>query len=324
MIRRPALLLRALALAAALAASPAARAASCCGGGGGGGVVLPRAAWWMVDVAADYERYDGFWDGSGSYFPDPAGTRLQQWRATLSLAGRLFPGASASLSLPWAWNANRFTGIDSHTSGPGDTTLAFWWEALDEKTAWRMRDLSDLVPNLTIGPSLTIPTGVSPYDEVENSFDVTGRGFYRLDGNLQVDKGYRAFSAALAFSYGFHFARPVNRFYGKLVEPFRRNLGDRLSASATLGYRYVLRAAGDSVTANLTYAFVHEGEGVKDGAPDPTFAMRKHSLGASFTYASTDHPWSARASWTHAFQRAGWGENFPVTDVVSLGVRYAY
>lgn len=311
----------ALALAAALPAPG--RAASCCGGGGSGSVLLPRSAWWMVDVAGDLERYDGLWDDQGNYLPDPPGTRLRQWRTTLSLAGRLARTWQAALSVPWVWNANAFSGLSSRTTGPGDTTLALWWEALDEKTAWRLRELGDLVPNLTIGPSLLLPTGVSPYDDVSSSFDITGRGFYRIDGNLVLDKGYRAFGASLTLAYGIHLGRPVNRLYGKPVEPFRRRLGDRASASLGLSYRYILRSAGDSLTGTATWSWMHEAEGVTAGARDGTFAMEKHALGLSLLYGSTDHPWSVRASWSHAFQRDGLGENFPTTDIFGLGVRYA-
>jgi hypothetical protein len=320
-------LLRASALAALalLAAAPqAARAASCCGGGGSAATILPRAATWLVDLSADFERYDGFWDSTGIHYMDPAGTDLSQRRATLSLAARPFPHWQVGASLGYVWNVNDFPTTSSRTNGLGDATVALWWEALDEKTAWRMLGLRDLVPNVTLGPSLTIPTGVSPYDDVETSYDVTGRGFYRLDANLAVDKGYRNWSLALLGSYGAHFARPVNRSYGKFVEPYRRKLGNRASASASLSYRYVLSSRGHGLTGNVGFSWLHEAEGVTDGVPDSTFAMMKTAITGGLTYSSTDHPWSVRASLSHAIQWDGWGENFPSTDILTLGVRYAY
>lgn len=314
-----------LLLAAALAAAPGpARAASCCGGGGSTATILPRAALWLVDVAADLERYDGFWDGAGVHLQDPPGTTLQQRRLSLSVAGRPFRRWQAGVSASWVWNVNDYPGTSSRTNGPGDTTVAVWWEALDERTAWRMVKASDLVPNVTLGASVTLPTGVSPYDDVETSYDVTGRGFYRLDANVAVDKGYRSWSASILGSYGVHLARPVNRSYGKYVEPFDRRLGNRASASASLAYRWVLSPAGHGLTGNLGISWLHEAEGETDGVADGTFAMEKTALTAGLAYASTDHPWAVRLSLSHAIQQDGWGENFPTTDILTLGARYAY
>ena len=50
----------------------------------------------------------------------------------------------------------------------------------------------------------------------------------------------------------------------------------------------------------------------------------KTAAGAGIAYTSTDHDWAVRASWSHAIQQNGWGENFPTTDVFSLGVRYGF
>jgi hypothetical protein len=315
----------ALAAAAALAVAPgAARAASCCGGGGSSATILPRGALWLFDLSADLERYDGFWDGEGIHLQDPAGTRLQQRRATLSVAARPLRRWQLGASASYVWNVNVYPATSSRTNGLGDATVALWWEALDEKTAWRMVSARDLAPNVTVGASLTIPTGISPYDDVETSYDVTGRGFYRLDGNVALDKGYRNWSASVLASYGVHLARPVNRSYGKYVEPFDRRLGNRASASVSLSYRHVLSSAGHGLTGNLGFSWLHEAEGVTDGVPDGTFTMERTALTAGLAYASTDHPWSFRASLSHAIQADGWGENFPTTDILTLGARYAY
>ena len=65
----------------------------------------------------------------------------------------------------------------------GDMTLGLTYEAFDGiKCIWKVRDWRDLIPAAYFGVALTVPTGISPYDDVANNFDITGRGFYRLDG----------------------------------------------------------------------------------------------------------------------------------------------
>ncbi len=311
-----------LGLLAALA-PPAARAASCCGGGGGGAAMLARGDRAMADLSVEWERYDGYWDLDGRHRPDPAGSSLSQLRATLSGGLRLGSSWQLAGTLPFAWNRNRYSGISSRTQGLGDASLSLWFEALDERTAWRMKEAADLLPSVTVGLGLTLPTGISPYDDVPSSFDVTGRGFYRLDGNLLVEKSYRAFSASLSAAWGRHLARPVNRVYGKWVEPYRKRLGDRASAGLSLGYRHFVGTAGHSLTATASLAWLHEGAGILAGSRDPTSSIARTASGLALAFASTDSDWAARLSWSHALQGRGLGENFPTTDIFTLGVRRA-
>jgi hypothetical protein len=302
----------------------AARAASCCGGGGGGASVLPRGATAMLDLGGDLERYDGYWDTGRVHLPDPPGARLAQTRLNLTGAVRLASDWQAAATLPYAWNDNVYAGAGraSHTRGPGDATLSAWYEAWSERSAWRVAGLSDLLPSITLGPTLTIPTGVSPYDQVTSSFDVTGRGFYRLDATVLLDKSYRAWSASLSVAYGRFFERPINRLDGHWVEPYRKRLGDRASIGGSLGHRSFLGMGGTSLALAVAISWLQEARGTIAGAPDPATGMERASLTGTLTWAGTDEDWSARLSWNHAVQRDGWGRNFPTTDIYSLGVRY--
>lgn len=315
-------LLAVLALCAALAPG-AARAASCCGGGGGGAAMLARGDRAMADLSLEWERYDGYWDLDGRHRPDPAGASFSQLRATFAGGLRLAPAWQLSATLPWAWNRNTYSSLSTRTQGPGDASLSLWLEALDERTGWRMKAAADLLPSVTLGLALTVPTGISPYDDVASSFDVTGRGFYRLDGNLLVEKSYRAFSASLSAALGRHLARPVNRVYGKWVEPYRKRLGDRVSGGLSLGYRHFVGTAGHALTATASLAWLHEGAGILGGGRDPTSGIARTAAGLALAFASTDSDWAARVSWSHALQGRGLGENFPTTDILTLGVRRA-
>src|SRR5512145_663276 len=315
--------LAALALGAAFPWS-AAWAGSCCGGGGAAALVLPKALRGMVDMSAERERYRGFWNREGRHTPDPPGSDLNQYRVNVSYAHRLAASWQAGITVPYVWNANSYSGISSRTDGFGDSTLSLWYEAVDERSVWKAGTLSDLTPAVTIGPSLLLPTGKSPFDDVGSSFDVTGRGFYRVDANLLIDKTLHPFTANVSLAYGWHIERPVNKEFGRYVEPYRKNLGDRFQASLSLGYIHFVGSRGDRVTGTASFTRLEEDEGTIDGARDPTGGFKKSAVGAQLAWSSTDHDWSARAAWSHAIRGDGWGENFPTTDVYTAGVRYGF
>jgi len=203
-------------------------------------------------------------------------------------------------------------------------TLSVTYDILDDNSTWKIRDAKDLIPGVSFGLALLVPTGISPYDNQQSSFDITGRGFYRLDGNLLIEKTLRPWSASLAVSYGTYFERSVNREYGKYVEPYRKDLGDRFSALFATGYTYVLGTGGDSVNATISYAYLKEGDASFNGTTDSSSGFFKQSLGGTVSYSSNDHNWGVRLGWNHAIQQNGWGKNFPTTDVVSVGVRYVF
>ncbi len=311
-----------LALGAAGLSASVAMAGSCCGGGGSGALVLPKALRAMVDLCVDWEKYHGFWNQAGSHIPDPPGSDLNQYRVNASAAYRLASSWQAGVTVPYVWNVNKYSGLSSRTDGFGDSTVFVFYEAVDERSAWRLRTLSDLVPSVAIGPSVLLPTGRSPYDDVNSSFNVTGRGFYRVDANAVVDKTWHPLTANVTLAYGWHIGRPVNKEYGRYVLPYRKNLGDRSLASASLGYIHFIGSGGDKLTATGSISWLREARGTVNGETDPTSGFRKTAVGAQLAWSSTDHDWSARAAWSHAVREDGWGENFPTTDVYTIGVRY--
>ena len=146
-------------------------------------------------------------------------------------------------------------------SGLGDSTLSLWYEPFEDASPWRIKALKDMVPSVNIGPSLLIPLGISPYDDVENSFDVCGRGFYRIDGNLLIEKTLQPWNLSFLFSYGKYIERPVNREYGKYVEPYDKAPGDRISTTVSLSYAYYIGSGGDTLTGSLSYTYLQEKDG---------------------------------------------------------------
>ncbi len=315
----------AVGVAAALALAPGrALAASCCGGGGGGAAVAARGDAGLVDLGLEAERYAGYWDLDGNHRPDPPGASMAQYRLSLAGALRLAERWQVAGALPLVWNDTRYGGFSSRSHGPGDSTLGVFWEPVDQRSAWRLASAADLVPAVTVGAVVTVPTGVSPYDDVASSLDVTGRGFWRVGGSLLVDKGYRAWSASLALGYDVALERWVNRSYGGWVPPVRKRLGDRATASLSLGWRTFLGTGGRSLAATAALSWLHEADGTRDGVRDETTGLEKTAGSLTLTWAGTDSDWSARLGLAHAFRSDGWGRNFPTTDTFTVGVRRAF
>lgn len=317
-----AILCAALFTGAACFFTTSAWAGSCCGGGGGVTLLLPKFYQEMVDVSFDMEKYDGFWDQHGKYTPDPAGSDLRQYRMNVGYAQRLASRWQASVLVPYVWNVNKYASGTHRKDGIGDTTLSLWYEALDDTSAWKIRDLKDLTPSITIGPSLVIPTGISPYDGVRSE-DVTGRGFYRLDGNILIAKTLHPWSTSVALSYGTYFERSVDREW-KYVEPYHKKLGDRSSAAVSVNYIYYLGSGGDTLTGTASLSQLREANTSFDGIRSPSSGFRKDAVTGTIAYSSTDHDWGVRATWCHAVKQDGWGENFPTTDIYTIGVSYGF
>jgi hypothetical protein len=300
------------------------RAASCCGGGSSLSLIVPKYAMSVADLSFDMEIYDGYWNQNGIHKNDPPESDLKQYRLNLGYAQRFAKDWQAGIILPYIWNENKFSGLSSSTSGLGDISLSLFYDILDDQSPLRIQTPGDLIPAVTGGISLLLPTGISPYDDINSSFDVTGRGFYRLDGNLIIDKSFNAWNLNFTNSYGTHFERSVNQEYGKPVEPFKKRLGDRFSSSVSLGYRFVFGTGGDTLTGTVSYAFLKEGKSSINGITVETSGMMKQSAGLTFSYANIDQDWSTRIAWNHAIAEDGWGKNFPTTDIITVGVRYVF
>ncbi len=278
----------------------------------------------MVDIAIDMEKYNGFWNAYGGYRPDPKDSDLNQYRATIGHARRLGSRWQIGLVIPYVWNNNEYTGLVSHTQGPGDTTLMLWYEAFDKATCvWKVRSWSDLKPAIYLGPSLVVPTGISRFDKVSNSFDITGRGFYRADANLVLDKTIYPWNATLSFTYGKHIPRSVNRDYGRYVKPTQRTLGDRKQARIALGYTHFTESL-NSLVLTLAIFYLQEDSGSINNKEDPSTRMKKTSITGGVTWSNMKRDWTVGINASHAPRKDGWGRNFPVTTTVSFKLSHVF
>jgi len=295
-------------------------AASCCGGGSASSLVLPKFARSMVDVSFDYERYNGFWDHTGNWIPDPQGADLNQYRLNTGFAYRLANRWQGSISVPYVWNQNQYSGLTRNTQGLGDSKISLWYEAFDAiKCVWRVDKPADLMPAVYWGGSLTIPTGTSPFDDVGDNFDTTGRGFYRLDGSVLLDKTIYPWNASLLLTYGSHLRRPVNQEFGNQVAPYHKRLGDRASGSLALGYTYFTDEM-HSITGTVAYADLWEDKATIDGETDPTSGLRKRSVSGTVAWATPSRDWVTKFTVSHAIAWDNWGYNFPTTDIFTVGL----
>ncbi len=300
-------------------------AGSCCGGGAATTLVLPKYSHDMIDTSFELEKYNGFWLKNGDYRHDQPGTDLRQYRLNMGYAHRLSQRWQGSASLPYVWNDNSYSMTSTRSEGPGDAQFSMWYEALDAKVCrlgWNDLSLADLAPAVTLGISLVVPTGISPYDNLNSSFDITGRGFYRVDGNVLLDKSIFPFSFSLFMSYGTHLERPVDREYGTYVQPYRKKLGDRAVGTFSTSYNSHLDI-GDT-RSNMTYSIavseVWEDEATINGHRDSTSGLRKSSFAGTIAWSTLQRTWLLKATWNHSIAKDGWGSNTPASDIYSLGV----
>lgn len=315
----------ATALLASSLLSTQAYAASCCGGGNASSLMLPKSGHKMVNLSQDSEIYNGQWNQDGEYVKDPKGTDLKQYRLNMGYAQRLANRWQASIILPYVWNDNEYSGESKQTSGLGDTSISAWYETFDEVTCvYQVNELADLKPAIYFGTTLTVPTGQSAYgDDVDGSFEITGRGLYRLDANMIVEKTVYPYTVMLQSSYGKHLERDVNQEYGKAVKPYKKQLGDRRFLSLSAGYTFFLEDL-DTFTVTTAFADLREGKGKFNGNTDGSTEFKKQSASLSAAYASADLRYVFKASWSHALRGDDYGKNFSTTDIFTLGASYAF
>lgn len=299
-------------------------AASCCGGGAGASLILPKFATGSLMLSSEFENYSGFYTKESIYLQNPEKSLLYQTRINAAAAWRLLPFLQGSLVVPLVYNYNSYSQNISTSYGVGDTTLNFTGELFqDIKCVWRVKSLSDLIPAAYLGASLVIPTGISPYDNVFQSFDITGKGFYRFDLKALFDKTVYPFTLNLSAAAGTHLERAVNREYGKYIEPYRKKLGNRYSLSGALGYSSSFMNSS-SLTLSATYGYVEEKGGEIDGNVDPNSGFHKHSFGALIAYSNPTQSLIIKAKYVKNPEVHRWGKNQPATGTISMEAGYVF
>jgi hypothetical protein len=308
-----------LVIGAALLFPQPSYAASCCGGGSASSLIVPKFYSREFAVSFNYEQYNGQWQSDGSYVEDLPDTDLKQFRLNLGAAFRLSSNWQASVVAPYVWNDNTYSGLESSSSGLGDISLNAWYETFDNiMCVYEVQDIKDLMPAIYVGGGLLLPTGKSAYSgEVSDNFDITGRGFYRLDANLLMDKTIWPWTMIFEFSYGIYLERPVNQEYGNYVEPYDKQLGNRRIGLLSLGYTDFLEEL-DTMTYTLAYSDLKEDQGTINGATDPTSGFTRRSFTFTAAYATMDKEWIVKGSIHHSIRDDNWGSNFPATDIFTV------
>ncbi len=69
---------------------------------------------------------------------------------------------------------------------------------------------------------------------------------------------------------------------------------------------------------------LREDEGEIDGVSDPLTEFKKQSTALTTAYATSDLRWVFKGTWSHALNGDGNGQNFPTTDIFTVGVSYAF
>lgn len=301
--------------------STSAAAASCCGGGASSGVILPKFNDAMWDISVAHEAYDGYWTQSGDHQDDPANSDLLQQRLQLSYAHRIGEQWQVNISLPLIDNQNTYSGNTSQVTALGDTQVSLWYEAFERVTCvYKITGWESLKPSVYIGSSLTIPTGVSAYsDRVDNSFDITGLGFYRLDANAIIEKTVYPWSLSWQGSYGHHIERPINQEYGQPVAPYDKQLGDRRSSSLAVAYTWFLPGLA-MLNLGFSHQYLKQDATQYDGQNDALSGFSKTSFGTNLSYTTSPRDWIVKLG----ISQAQSGYNYPKTLSVSAGVSHVF
>jgi hypothetical protein len=296
-------------------------AASCCGGGASSGVILPKFNDAMWDVSLDNETYNGYWTKQGAHQDDPAGSELLQRRISFSYAHRIAQQWQVNVSLPLIDNQNKYSGENSSVQGLGDTQVGLWYEAFERVTCvYKITGWESLKPSFYLGSSLTLPTGISAYsDRVDNSFDVTGLGFYRWNTNIIIEKTVYPFSLGWQGSYGVSMKRPINQEYGQSITPYNKQLGERSTSVFSGAYTWFLPNLS-MLTATLSHSSLKQAKTKYDGVNDINSGFDKTSSGLGLAYNSSLRDWILKLS----INQADRGHNYPKTQTVSMGVSHVY
>lgn len=304
-----------------LCLSPFSFSASCCGGGASSGVILPKFDDAMWDISFSNETYNGYWTQQGEHKNDPAGSELKQRRLAFSYAHRIDEQWQLNVSMPLVDNQNQYSGESRSVQGLGDTQVGVWYETFERVTCvYKITGWQSLKPSVYFGTTLTLPTGISQYsDRIDNSFDITGRGFYRWDANMIIEKTVYPFSLGWQGSYGTAFKRPVNQEYGQAVTPYNKQLGNRSTSVFSGAYTWFLPDLA-MLTATLSHATLKEEKTQYDNVTDLNSGFHKTTSGLALAYNSSLRDWLFKLS----FNQADSGRNYPKTQTVSMGVSHVY
>jgi len=296
-------------------------AASCCGGGTASSLILPKLATAMVDYSVSHVNFNGRWDTEGKHIDSPSNRDSKEYKVNLGFAYRLADRWQASIQVPYQWNDYDSPGKQYNTSDMGDSVIGFWYENFDDvKCVWKITNWRSLIPAVYFGSSLTIPTGNSRYTSEDK--DVTGQGFYRLDTHLFMEKTVYPWSLSLQASYGKYLERPINQESGKAIEPYDKQLGDRISTSLSFGYTHFLESLS-TLSFSTSISDLRERDGEIDGMKDPSvLGFKKQSVGLSASYSTPALDWIYKLSFNHALHGNGRGENAETSDTINLGVSY--
>jgi len=297
-------------------------AGSCCGGGSSSSLVLPKFAKLGVSLSLTNEHYDGYWTNNSSYLIDPPDSSLNQYRMTVGYAHRVANDWQLSITTPYIVNDNRYTGIKSFSQGIGDTNVSAFYELFSKvQCIWKVRKWQDLLPATYIGLDTLLPTGLSPYSNVIDSFSVTGRGLYRVSPKILFDKTVYPWSFSFSSSYGYHFQRPVNQEYGNYIVPYDIRLGNRFNYSILVGYTHFFDSMAFT-TLSASYAYLNEEKALIDDVLNDTTGLSRHSGNIVLLYATTNRSYIFKLTYNFSLREKNWGRNTPLTDTFSMEVNY--
>ncbi len=79
-------------------------------------------------------------------------------------------------------------------------------------------------------------------------------------------------------------------------------------------------ASRERLTYTLAFSDVWEAESRINGEPDSATGFEKRSLAGTVAWSTLERTWTVKLTWNHTIKKNSWGENFPASDIYSVGV----
>ncbi len=156
-------------------------------------------------------------------------------------------------------------------------------------------------------------------DRVDDSQETTGKGVYRLDANMLIEKTVYPFSLAWQASYGKHVERPINEEAGKAITPQDMQVGDRTLHTFSAAYTFFLPNLA-MLNATMSHTQLDQGKTKYDGVKDPSSGTEKQGLGLTLSYSSAVRDWIVKMG----ISQAQAGKGVDKTTVTNLGISHVF
>jgi len=205
-------------------------AAACCGGTSATPALISGDDAYQFGIAVSRAEVIGDAPANGRPVFRGAGTDEVTETYRFDVAATLSDRTQASVTIPFAEKSVNAGSASNGSSGIGDISLGFGYEA------WPQWNYGAVAPRGFLFTQLNLPVAHSIYDfEARGATDALGTGFYRLSLGALLLKGWKIWDVSLVPELHYSFARTFTDGGGSEVH-VAPGLG--ASTAASLGYNF--------------------------------------------------------------------------------------